>query len=156
MKAGEGQRRFLNDPRRLLRIVETLKAAYEGDSQVRVGIAPHSLRAVTPETLDEAVMGLAALDATAPIHLHIAEQVKEVEDCVAWCGRRPVEWLLENRAPDARWCLVHATHMSEAETAALAASGAVAGLRSDEHTSELQSLMRISYAVFCLKKQTAT
>src|SRR3546814_5010737 len=67
---------------RLLRIVETLKAAYEGDAQVRVGIAPHSLRAVTPETLDEAVMGLAALDATAPIHLHIAEQVKEVEDCV--------------------------------------------------------------------------
>src|SRR3546814_12289948 len=58
----------------------------------------------------------------------MAEQVKEVEDCVAGGGRRPVGWLLENRAPDARWCLVHATHMSEAETAALAASGAVAGL----------------------------
>src|SRR3546814_20738596 len=126
MKAGEGQRRFLNDPRRLLRIVETLKAAYEGDAQVRVGIAPHSLRAVTPEPLDEAVMGLAALDATAPIHLHIAEQVKEVEDCVAWCGRRPGEWLLENRAPDARWCLVHATPIGAAAPAERAAPGAVA------------------------------
>jgi formimidoylglutamate deiminase len=127
-KAGEGQRRFLNDPSRLLRIVETLRAAHDGDPQVRVGIAPHSLRAVTPETLDEAVSGLDGLDPTAPIHLHIAEQVKEVEDCLAWCGRRPVEWLLENRAPGARWCLVHATHMSEAETVALAASGVVAGL----------------------------
>ncbi len=127
-KAGEGQRRFLNDPSRLLRIVETLKASHQDDPQVRIGIAPHSLRAVTPETLDEAVSGLDALDPTAPVHIHIAEQVKEVEDCLAWCGKRPVEWLLENRAPDARWCLVHATHMTAAETAALAASGAIAGL----------------------------
>ncbi|MPZ09333.1 MAG: formimidoylglutamate deiminase [Kiloniellaceae bacterium] len=127
-KAGEGQRRFLNVPSSLLRIVETLKASHEDDPQVRIGVAPHSLRAVTPETLDEVVKGLTALDATAPIHIHIAEQVKEVEDCLAWCGRRPVEQLMETRAPDARWCLVHATHMSEAETTALAASGAVAGL----------------------------
>ena len=127
-KAGEGQRRFLNDPSRLLRIVETLKASHEGDPQVCVGVAPHSLRAVTPETLDEVVTGLAALDATAPVHIHIAEQVKEVEDCIAWCGHRPVEKLFDLQAPDARWCLVHATHMTEAETAALAASGAVAGL----------------------------
>lgn len=127
-QAGEGQRRFLNDPSRLLRIVETLQASHEGDPQVRIGVAPHSLRAVTPETLDEVVTGLAALDATAPVHIHIAEQVKEVEDCIAWCGHRPVEKLFELQAPDARWCLVHATHMTEAETAALAASGAVAGL----------------------------
>ncbi|MGE5768477.1 MAG: formimidoylglutamate deiminase, partial [Bacteroidota bacterium] len=127
-KAGEGQRRFLNDPNRLLRIVETLKASHEGDPQVRVGLAPHSLRAVTPETLDEVVTGLDALDATAPVHIHIAEQVKEVEDCLAWSDRRPVEKLFEMQAPDARWCLVHATHMTEAETAALAASGAVVKL----------------------------
>lgn len=127
-KAGEGQRRFLNDPSGLLRIVEALQTAYEQNPQVRVGVAPHSLRAVTPETLDEVVAGLSALDAAAPIHIHIAEQTKEVDDCVAWCGRRPVEHLMETRAPDARWCLVHATHMTEQETAALAASGAVAGL----------------------------
>jgi formimidoylglutamate deiminase len=112
----------------LLKIVETLKAAHEDNPQVRIGVAPHSLRAVTPETLDEVVTGLTALDATAPIHIHIAEQVKEVEDCRAWCGRRPVEHLLETQAIDARWCLVHATHMTATETAALAATGAVAGL----------------------------
>ncbi|MEQ9607766.1 MAG: formimidoylglutamate deiminase [Kiloniellaceae bacterium] len=127
-KAGEGQRRFLNDPNRLLHIVETLKASHEGDPQVRVGVAPHSLRAVTAETLDEVVTGLAALDAAAPIHIHIAEQVKEVDDCLAWCGKRPVDYLFEIQAPDARWCLVHATHMTAGETAALAASGAIAGL----------------------------
>ncbi len=127
-KAGEGQRRFLNDPSRLLRIVEALRASHEQNPQVRIGIAPHSLRAVTPETLVEVVQGLTALDATAPVHIHIAEQVKEVEDCIAWCGRRPVEQLFEMHAPDARWCLVHATHMTQEETSALAASGAVAGL----------------------------
>ncbi len=127
-KAGEGQRRFLNDPNRLLRIVEVLKDSHEDDPQVRIGLAPHSLRAVTLETLDEVVAGLTGLDPAAPIHLHIAEQVKEVEDCLACSGRRPVEWLLENHAPDRRWCLIHATHMSEAETKGLAASGAVAGL----------------------------
>lgn len=126
--AGSGQRRFLNNPNRLLSIVEKLKASHEGDSQVRIGMAPHSLRAVTLETLGEAVAGLKALDATAPIHLHIAEQVKEVEDCIAWSGKRPMEWLLENQPPDHRWCLVHATHMSLHETTALATSGAVAGL----------------------------
>lgn len=127
-KAGEGQRRFLNDPSRLLYIVETLQKAHEDDPQVRVGIAPHSLRAVTPETLDEVTRGLTALDRTAPIHIHIAEQVKEVDDCLAWCGKRPVEQLYATAEPDPRWCLVHATHMTAQETATLAASGAVAGL----------------------------
>ena len=68
------------------------------------------------------------MDANAPIHIHIAEQTKEVEDCLAWSGKRPVEWLFAHEAVDERWCLVHATHMSESETDLLAASGAVAGL----------------------------
>src|SRR3546814_1153604 len=72
-KAGDGQRRFLNDPSRLLSIVETLQTSHDGDPQVRVGIAPHSLRAVTPETLDEVAAGLAALAPPAPIHPHIPE-----------------------------------------------------------------------------------
>ncbi len=127
-EAGAGQRRFLNDPGSLLRIVETLKASHEDNPQVRIGIAPHSLRAVTPETLREVLQGLDALDATAPIHLHIAEQMKEVEDCEAWCRQRPVEHLMETAPPDKRWCLVHATHMNAVETAAVAACGAVAGL----------------------------
>ena len=132
-EAGAGQRRFLNGPEALLRIVEA--AGREGTAnpgQVRQGLALHSLRAVTPETLKAAVEGIAVVDPDAPIHIHVAEQVKEVEDCLAWSGRRPVEWLLTEAEAaggvDRRWCLVHATHMTETETGRLAASGAVAGL----------------------------
>lgn len=90
----------------------------------RLGVAPHSLRAVSPEELGE----LVALAGDNPIHIHVAEQVREVDHCLAWSGRRPVEWLLDNAPVGANWCLVHATHMTAPETAALAASGAVAGL----------------------------
>lgn len=93
-------------------------------ADARLGVAPHSLRAVTPDELS-AVIGLSG---TGPIHLHVAEQNAEVEAFAAWSGARPVEWLLDNAAVDARWCLVHATHMNPAETARLAASEAVAGL----------------------------
>ncbi|MGH6949008.1 MAG: formimidoylglutamate deiminase, partial [Kiloniellales bacterium] len=126
--AGEGQRRFLNDPARFLTLIGTLIATTSGDPQLRIGIAPHSLRAVTPESLRETLRGLESLDASAPVHIHIAEQEAEVEQSLAWCKRRPVEWLLEEIGVDARWCLVHATHMSAEETLALANSGAVAGL----------------------------
>ncbi|WP_207481652.1 formimidoylglutamate deiminase [Arenibaculum pallidiluteum] len=122
--AGEGQRRFLNDPERFLRLAEGARKAIAGLPDAVVGIAPHSLRAVTPGTLTEV---LAATPA-GPVHIHVAEQVKEVEDCIAWSGRRPVDWLLGHAAVDGRWCLIHATHMDGAETAALARSGAVAGL----------------------------
>ena len=64
-----------------------------------------------PTSLREALAGLDAIDATAPIHIHIAEQTQEVDDCIAWSGQRPVAWLLDHAAVDARWCLVHATHM---------------------------------------------
>ncbi len=126
--AGAGQRRFLNPVDRFLRMIDTLAQEARHDGQVRVGIAPHSLRAVPPEALRDAVAGLDRIDRTAPIHIHIAEQMKEVEDCLLWSARRPVEWLLEHAPVDKRWCLVHATHMSEMETATLAGSGAVAGL----------------------------
>ena len=126
--AHDGQRRFLNDPERFLRLVQTLIAEFANDPQVRVGIAPHSLRAVTAETLGAAVDGLDALDQDAPVHIHIAEQRKEVGDCLAWSGARPVDWLLDSAAVGPRWCLVHATHMTDGETERLARSGAVAGL----------------------------
>jgi formiminoglutamate deiminase len=119
-----GQRRFLTDLETYADIVERVRAA-SGDRLGRgVGIAPHSLRAVAPEHL-------AALLRLYPIgvrHIHAAEQLKEVNDCIAWSGRRPVEWLLEHAALDARWCLVHATHLTATESAALARSGAVVGL----------------------------
>jgi len=79
---------------------------------------------VTREELSRVI----ALAATGPIHIHAAEQTKEVEDSLAWSGKRPVAWLLDEIGLDARWCLVHATHMTADETSRLAASGAVAGL----------------------------
>jgi formiminoglutamate deiminase len=121
---GEEQRRFINDIGAFAALLErcrSLTAALPGGI---TGVAPHSLRAVTPDELAEVV----ALAGAGPIHIHIAEQVKEVEDCIAWSGRRPVEWLLENQAVDGRWCLIHATHMTPAETAGMARSGAIAGL----------------------------
>lgn len=120
----EGQRRFINDLNGFSRLLEKSKQAVAGLDHAVVGVAPHSLRAATPEELS-VVAGLAP---EAPVHIHIAEQVKEVEDCVVWSGKRPVEWLLENQAVDHRWCLIHATHMTDDETIAMAKSGAIAGL----------------------------
>jgi len=90
-----------------------------------LGIAPHSLRAVTADELDQ-ISRLVPPD--APIHIHAAEQTREVDECYAATGMRPVEWLTSHARVDKRWCIVHATHMTERETDALAASGAVAGL----------------------------
>ena len=118
------QRRFLNDPARFGRLLEASRAAVQGLPGAVVGVAPHSLRAVTPQELSEVL----ALAPGAPVHLHIAEQVREVEDCVAWCGQRPIEWLLAHAEVGPRWCLVHATQATGAELAGIAASGAVAGL----------------------------
>lgn len=119
----EDQRRFINDVDGLLRIVEALRA-----QGVRTGVAPHSLRAVAPPALADLLAGLDGIDATAPVHIHVAEQLQEVEDCLAWSGQRPVQWLLENTPVDRRWCLVHATHLDDAERAGAAARGAVIGL----------------------------
>ena len=126
--AGPGQRRFLNDLDGFFRIVERVAQAAKDAPDIRVGIAPHSLRAVPPELLGQAVATLDARLPGAPVHIHIAEQAREVEECVAWSGARPVQWLLDHAAVDGRWCLVHATHMTGAETEAVAKSGAVAGL----------------------------
>jgi formimidoylglutamate deiminase len=90
----------------------------------RVGIAPHSLRAVTPSELDAATI----IAGNRPLHIHVAEQEKEVADCLAWSGARPVAWLLDHAPVDQRWCLIHATHVDSEERHRLAASGAVAGL----------------------------
>jgi formimidoylglutamate deiminase len=125
---GAGQRRFLNDAAGFIRIVDRVAQAAKDAPDLRIGIAPHSLRAVPPVVLNEAVSELDALLPGAPIHIHIAEQVKEVEECIAWSGARPVEWLLDHASVNGRWCLVHATHMTDVETERLAKSGAVAGL----------------------------
>jgi formimidoylglutamate deiminase len=118
------QRRFINNVESFAQIVEASRKAVSRLPGAEVGIAPHSLRAVTPEELT-AIVPLAG---DGVIHIHIAEQTKEVEDCVAWSGQRPIAWLLRNQAVDERWCLVHATHATEAEVRDMASSGAVVGL----------------------------
>lgn len=120
-----GQRRFGNDLDRYMRLFEESEALLAGlPGDAGMGTAPHSLRAVAPDDLHR----LAALRPDLPIHMHIAEQVKEVEDVLAAYGARPVDWLFNHFAVDRRWCLIHATHMTEEETARMAASEAVAGL----------------------------
>jgi formimidoylglutamate deiminase len=123
----EGQRRFIRSTNNMLDLLQRLKPLCEAQG-ARLGLAPHSLRAVPPDSLREALVGLHAMDATAPVHIHIAEQTAEVDACMAWSGQRPVEWLLNHTPVDARWCLVHATHMSAKESARAAQTGAVAGL----------------------------
>ncbi|MES5098553.1 formimidoylglutamate deiminase [Agrobacterium sp. BA1120] len=120
----EGQRRFIHSVESYGRLMEGAASVVAGLQGGVLGIAPHSLRAVTGAEL-EAILPLAA---NGRIHIHVAEQVKEVEDCVAWSGARPVEWLFDHAAVDDRWCLIHATHMTADETRRMARSGAVAGL----------------------------
>jgi formimidoylglutamate deiminase len=122
------QMRFASDAGAVLAIAQAARRAAGDDPDIRVGVAPHSLRAVDPEALKALVEGIRGLDADAPVHIHAAEQTKEVEDCLAWSGKRPVEWLLQEMRVDARWCVVHATHASTGEIGDLARSGAVAGL----------------------------
>ncbi|MFV0514392.1 MAG: formimidoylglutamate deiminase [Jhaorihella sp.] len=120
-----GQLRFANDVDRYGALLEAARTGLRdlpGDA--RMGIAPHSLRATAPDDLRKVL----ARHRGGPVHIHIAEQPGEVADISDWLGARPVEWLLANADVDTGWCLVHATHMSGAETRALAASGAVAGL----------------------------
>jgi formimidoylglutamate deiminase len=119
-----GQRRFITSLAEFARLFEDCQAIVKRTPSARLGVAPHSLRAVTPEELRE----LVALAGKRPIHIHAAEQLREVEDCVAWSGLRPVEWLLEYAPVDPRYCLIHATHLTAAETERLAKVGAVVGL----------------------------
>jgi formimidoylglutamate deiminase len=117
------QQRFASDVGSILDAVSILKKQNSPD--VRAGIAAHSLRAVDPASLRELLAGAGK---ACPIHIHAAEQTREVDECAAALGKRPVEWLLEKVGLDGRWCLVHATHMTSEEIKALAQSGAVVGI----------------------------
>ena len=122
------QKRFATTPLAVLGMVSALKKQIGDNPDMRFGVAPHSLRAVSPAMLKDLIDGLSAVDRKAPIHIHLAEQVKEVNDCLTWSGQRPVEWLLSNMPVDSRWCLAHCTHISQSEAEKLSASGAVVGL----------------------------
>lgn len=124
---GKEQQRFANDPELFLRIVDELQQASANDDNVITGMAAHSLRAVGKQGFSAALKELEK-DGSLPIHIHIAEQTKEVDDCIAWSGLRPVDYLLENFEVDDHWCLIHATHMTDSETQAVAERGAVVGI----------------------------
>jgi formimidoylglutamate deiminase len=122
---GPGQIRFGTDPDAFARLHAASAAALQGlPADTALGVAPHSLRAVAPEDLP----GLAALAPDGPIHMHLAEQVAEVAEVEATLGRRPVEWVLDHLAPDARFTFIHCTQMEPHETEGLARTGATAGL----------------------------
>jgi formimidoylglutamate deiminase len=121
---GPGQERFLSDLDGFAKLIDASRVHLRRVDGANLGIAPHSLRAVDGIELE----ALALAFPNKPIHIHAAEQEKEVEECLAWSGARPVQWLLDNMSIDARWCLVHATHMEPEEINGLARSGAAAGL----------------------------
>jgi formimidoylglutamate deiminase len=120
-----GQKRFIHSVDSYLALQQQLRPLLAQMPAQRLGLCFHSLRAVTPEQIASV---LAADNSSCPIHIHIAEQQKEVDDCLAWSGRRPLQWLYEHVAVDQRWCLVHATHANPGEVNSMAQSGAVAGL----------------------------
>ena len=117
------QRRFSTNVAEIMQLIEALEG--KRSAQVEVGVAPHSLRAASISQIRELV---AALPAARPIHIHIAEQQKEVDACIAYSGKRPVEFLLDSGLVNQRWCLVHATHLNKDEVQGIANSGAVAGI----------------------------
>lgn len=119
----EGQRRFANSLDRFLKLAEGAEKS-TATHGFQFGVAPHSLRAVPRDALK----GLLAARPSGPVHIHVSEQMREVDDCLAHSGKRPVEWLFENVPVDARWCLIHATHTNDAEINLMAKSGAVVGL----------------------------
>ncbi|MBI6634119.1 formimidoylglutamate deiminase [Pseudomonas paralactis] len=121
----EGQRRFINSTEHYLDLQARLQPILAAQPAQQLGLCFHSLRAVTPEQIQQV---LAASDKTCPVHIHIAEQQKEVDDCLAWSGKRPLQWLYDNVEVDERWCLVHATHADADEVTRMAKSRAIAGL----------------------------
>lgn len=119
----EDQRRFNTNVEQILNIISALDG--QRNAQVEIGVAPHSLRAASTDQIRELVIGMPA---GRPIHIHIAEQMREVNACVAATGKRPVELLFDTQTVDERWCLVHATHLNQQEVASMAASKSVAGI----------------------------
>ena len=127
-KPKEGQKRFINSTSQFNQLVTECFELSEQYRNTNVGIAPHSLRAVDKTSLSNAVKHVRNLNNKAPIHIHIAEQNQEVNDCIDYYGQRPVEWLLNNMALDAQWCLIHATHINNEECQGIIKSKAIAGI----------------------------
>ncbi|MCP4985160.1 MAG: formimidoylglutamate deiminase [Colwellia sp.] len=124
----DGQKRFINSTEQFNQLVSDSFSLSKQFPNTNVGIAPHSLRAVDKTSLKSAIKHVRALDKQAPVHIHISEQQKEVDDCLNHYGKRPVQWLLDNIELDKHWCLIHATHLDESERKGIIAKEAIAGI----------------------------
>ena len=124
----DGQKRFINSIDQFNQLVSDCFVLSASFDNTNVGIAPHSLRAVDKTSLLSAVKHVRQIDGQAPIHIHIAEQQQEVDDCLAYYGKKPVQWLLDNVTLDRHWCLIHATHINQSERQGIIAAQAIAGI----------------------------
>lgn len=122
------QKRFVHTPGAFLKLIDTLRERRKGRRNLHIGLALHSLRAVTPDEAHAVLAGMKAIDPDARLHIHVSETTHEVAEVQAGLGARPVQWLIDNVDLGSNWCLVHATHLDQSEIAGLAASGAVAGI----------------------------
>lgn len=124
----EGQKRFINSTSQFNQLVSDCFVLSKQYPNTNIGIAPHSLRAVDKDAITQAVQHVRSLDDQAPIHIHIAEQQQEVDDCLRHYKKRPVQWLLDNIELDQHWCLIHATHINSQEQQGIVDSNAIAGI----------------------------
>jgi formimidoylglutamate deiminase len=122
------QKRFAHSVDDYLKLIDTLRSRQSEHPNLRVGMALHSLRAVTPDEVHATLAAMKAIDPEARLHIHVSETTHEVTEVEVGLGARPVQWLLDNVGLSPDWCLVHATHLDRSEIAGLAASGAVAGI----------------------------
>ncbi|HET7728761.1 MAG TPA: formimidoylglutamate deiminase [Usitatibacter sp.] len=124
----EAQRRFRGDPAFIVGLLEELTHWHMPSTLMRLGVAPHSVRAVDALMLTDVVSAARAMDPTMPFHMHVSEQVAEVAQCLETHGATPFEWVSQLVEVDARWCFIHGTHLTAAEMGRMAASGACIGL----------------------------
>lgn len=125
LELGDKQQKFYHNVDDYLRLLESLNSKMAGRRNQHLGMAFHSLRAVPEHALKECLENSTL---NGPIHIHISEQMQEVNDCMQWSGKRPVEWLYDHADVDEKWCLIHATHLNDNELDIIARSGAVVGL----------------------------
>jgi formimidoylglutamate deiminase len=122
------QRRFEGDPAFVIELLRELAAFHLPNPRLRLGVAPHSVRAVDALMLTELVDAARRFDATMPMHMHVSEQVGEVTECIETHGTTPLSWINDLVDVDDHWCFIHATHLTRIETRALGATGACVGL----------------------------
>lgn len=122
------QRRFQGDPAAIVQILRGIAEFHLPAPLLRLGVAPHSVRAVDALLLTEMVAAADGLDPSMPIHMHLSEQTAEVVECVQTHGATPLAWISDLVPVDSRWCFIHSTHLTAGERRTLAATGASIGL----------------------------